>query len=735
MIGASKILTVSYGTFSCTLEGFDDSFSTMKAIAEYFRDLAADDRYFGAEPPTPDAEMLAKIAGREISRQVEAKIEDNGVTLRPLVHTEDVPAQVEKAPEPVAEAEPVNVAPAAVPPVIKEAPASVAVPLAEYDDAQDDARAELVTEDTPSTGDTESVAAKLRRIRAVVAKNQTAGTAAAIFSEDQHAEGFMAEAEAPEEVVEEAVEAPAAETPVNEPVEAAQTGETADAIVAEETPEETAEDANISDLMSRVSEEVNEVEEAPVDVADTTEEDEYESEDEIEDEAVSNILDAVAKDASEVDTTEAETVAKAHDEQPELIDDVDAAEDAAADVEDQPEDAGEDSIEATIIEDTPQQPVKPVRPSRARIIKVKKSDLIVEAYQDDAEDAEAEAEALDHTVEAKEARPDTLGETGLSAEDEAELLAELAEVDQDAPTVSDTVEVDAVEVETVEVETGEVDAGDVDAGIDSALRLERANRAMHDQGGAEDEAAVSRLLDETNAKLDTKESTRRRSAISHLRAAVAATVADRKFKKTNNIETPDEVDPYRTDLADVMRPQHVTAKGDSKGERPAPLILVSEQRIDRVTPSDATAMQIRPRRIVKNDMTLHEVEAGAGLDLSNLATSGDDEDSADDKGANIFADSTSFADFAEKMGASELPDLLEAAAAYTAYVEGRPHFARPQIMRQVAGFAGKDEFNREEGLRSFGQLLRQGKIIKVKRGQFEIAETTRFKPVARIAGE
>jgi len=78
----SKAMTVSYGTFACTLDGFDDPFTTMQLVAEYFRKLSADDRYFGSEPLQPDASALHQIAKSANPNRIDAEVSDNSVILR-----------------------------------------------------------------------------------------------------------------------------------------------------------------------------------------------------------------------------------------------------------------------------------------------------------------------------------------------------------------------------------------------------------------------------------------------------------------------------------------------------------------------------------------------------------------------------------------------------------------------------------------------------------------------------
>ena len=80
-----------------------------------------------------------------------------------------------------------------------------------------------------------------------------------------------------------------------------------------------------------------------------------------------------------------------------------------------------------------------------------------------------------------------------------------------------------------------------------------------------------------------------------------------------------------------------------------------------------------------------------------------------------------------------MPDLLEAAASYLAFVEGKEQFSRPQLMTKVRQVE-KEDFSREDGLRSFGQLLRAGKIEKVSGGRFAVTSEIGYRPDQREAG-
>ena len=78
-----------------------------------------------------------------------------------------------------------------------------------------------------------------------------------------------------------------------------------------------------------------------------------------------------------------------------------------------------------------------------------------------------------------------------------------------------------------------------------------------------------------------------------------------------------------------------------------------------------------------------------------------------------------------------MAEMLEAAAAYATCIEKRSRFTRPQLMRRLMASAGDRQVSREDGLRSFGTLLRTGRIEKVSRGHYTLAETSPYLAEAR----
>ena len=708
MVNSSKVLTVSYGTFSCTLEGFDDSFDTMKAIAEYFRDLAADDRYFGAEPPTPDADMLARIAEREVSRRVEAHRDGDKFVLRttaPLAQIEtesDVDAatlatEAEAQAKAAAELEQTRLAEVAA----QEARAEeerVAKEAQERTQARAARRARLA--EAAQKADAERlVQAEAERVEA----ERDAAAARQAIAQRQAEAQAQAEAERKEKAAKEAAmlaeqskhdqEEPDSiaaklariRAVVGQPVSTPATPTYSEDEHADDIMQGQPGDTDLEDILDLDEASDAEIEEKVI-VAATPKVD--------ANDAISNVMSKLNADVPSADL-------------PDFDADLDDALDAEP-YENERADAPSALLSDVSEVETPKAPI------RARVIKMKREEFEAAIASGDIEE---ELDDAQDTLESEQAQTDApVQDSSLSRDDEDELARELAAVEAELATHAEPVAQDvlpephdtaelAAEIETPSAQTSNVNA----RGADDLV--------------AEPDIEMDRLMNQASSELDEPDGKKRRNALGHLRAAVASARADKHAGP--QVKNVDETQTYRDDLQSAVQPRRpvrrLTAGENASSAARPPLKLVEEQRVD--TPQaapvampeaaqSAPVQPVRPRRIRAGETPTP---------------------SAQDISSEVAPDGGTFNEFAEELGATELPDLLEAAAAYLAYVEGRDQFSRPQLMTKVR-MVQEENFSREDGLRSFGQLLRQGKIEKIAGGRFTVSDRISFKPDTRAVG-
>ena len=736
MVSSSKILTVSYGTFSCTAEGFEDPLEVVKDATHFFRGVVREDRFFGAEPPQFDPELAAEL----LQAQISAEAGQGKLTLGSPVsagHAPERPAAASQIPTGAAERPAArDMAEMAAEPSTGEPKVAVSY---QGDGSEDDLEEVRRAEDTIASiladetgedsleaadaalfgdadvaaapqpgvgpGDPDSVAAKLRRIRAVVAQGAPA---------EADAEPEPEEAEASVSAMLEALEPARDETPGS--VQALRDTLLTDTLASAAFDDSFEDDADAEDAPVETQAEAAPVPQAPapepqgaplrprarVVKVKRAAFDAAAGKGLVEEIAEASV--APAAPTSSLSPEDEDDLARELEAvRAELQDDFEADwddEDDSADVVGAVEDdAVSGDVAAELGSDSDLAAAVGAAMFRTD------SDEAWD-YDDewDDEDEAAPAPGVENAAPLRLRTSDAAPQEDWDEGDDRARAFGFSEAFEDDDEDGSDVAAEGASDTAAEVERDDAMRRAAHEEVRKAVKMSSPARAMLTERRVEDNDA-SRILDETNTQLQEPEGNRRRSAIAHLRAAVAATRADKLLgRKRDALE---QAEPYREDLANVVRPRRPEAPAAHTERpveiaRPAPLKLVAEQRVDPETQAP------RPRRV-----RLADFDEPAALS----AGEGDD----------------SFAEYAESVGARDLPELLEAAAAYMSFVERREQFSRPQLMTKVRQVE-TEESSREDRLRSFGQLLREGKIEKTHGGRFTASDRISFKPGKRAAG-
>ncbi len=175
----------------------------------------------------------------------------------------------------------------------------------------------------------------------------------------------------------------------------------------------------------------------------------------------------------------------------------------------------------------------------------------------------------------------------------------------------------------------------------------RRARARSQLTGTFDETE-DRLLEKTETVMSERETSRRRSAMAHMKAAAAATKADRVLRHVASRDAaadPEEQSPYRDDLAKVVRP-HSTSRPISRAvsstDAPTPVWDQGTGDEDAALfAASENGMQEDPAVSIDNEMSAAEELrlSRAPSELSAEDFSADDDDIAVSQTARDFPSS------------------------------------------------------------------------------------------------
>ena len=551
-----------------------------------------------------------------------------------------------------------------------------------YDEETSEEASAIITEPaTPVRPPALSIDERLDRIKAAT----TADTVPAVYTEDEHANDVTAN---PRTTAEDT----SAETDM-----AAQTAETeelvaelptiVDHIEFEDAPEIIASDEDEAAEIAVVEEIVDHPEIDPEPIADET----------VEEDA-----DEVAEHHEAIDNAEApeESPAKTTIEEMsiESYDDDDVAGTAAEEIEDEEplvsemepkteHDREETAADTVFADDAPEM------------------DAFEAALTQDLMAADEEVES--HADQDVFAADDVSDEFDDTHDEEPQLAEDRVPLRLEQPVEEERVPLRKPRVHVINVSPAPSDEQTADAQPDDTMddddapqpvAVSRPTRPVaktrRETAEPVETADVSRLMDETDQQMAKPESNRRRNALAHLRAAVAATIADKSLGKDDK----DSTEAYRNDLAKAVRPRRPETSGARKS---APLRLVAEQRIDE--PAAEAPEVTTPAPVPKPEVAVNETH----------------ETQAEPVNSSDFAD---FGQFAAHVGAHSLEAKLEAAATYLSQVRGIDQFSRPQLLRTVKLSGTEDDFSREESLQHFAHMLRTGKLARKEDGLFEVTD-------------